>query len=320
MHRQGSQPELGLRRLPSHADELRADTGRPPIAVVVPFRGDRRAAERTLASLARIELRERDELVVADNTDDGVLVGLGERGVTAIRAGGERSSYHARNAGVAVASAPWLLFLDADCVPQRDLLDAYFTTPVAERCAILAGEIAGDPGQGGLLARYARSRNYLSQTEGLHGKAGVAAATANLLVRRVAFDAVGGFAEGIRSGGDVDLCWRLRDAGWTLEYRPGAGVVHRHRETLPGFLGQIARYGAGARWLDRRHPGCSPRWPLLPGLAGAGRDIATNLAGGRAEEAMFRAIDGLGLVAHNVGYATSNAAPRSRAASSDGAG
>jgi hypothetical protein len=160
------------------------------------------------------------------------------------------------------------------------------------------------------MPRYARSRNYLSQTEGLHGKAGTAGATANLLVRRAAFEAVRGFADGIRSGGDVDLCWRLREQGWTLEYRAAAGVQHRHRETVLGFMGQVARYGAGARWLDERHPGSSPRWPLLEGLAGSARDIGANLLRGHVEEATFRAIDGLGLVAHNVGYRAGNQARR----------
>jgi GT2 family glycosyltransferase len=286
-------------------------SARPAVSVVVPFRGDRAAAAGTLEAMARIELGQADELVFADNTDEGVLAAVTGDGHRVVSATSERSSYHARNVGARAATAgAWLLFIDADCVPAPDLLDAYFSAPVPSSCGVLAGQISGDRSQRGLMPRYARSRNYLSQTEGLHGKAGTAAATANLLVRRVAFDAVGGFAEGIRSGGDVDLCWRLRKAGWTLQYRHGAGVVHRHRETLRGFMDQVARYGAGARWLDVRHPGSSPRWPLVHGLVGSAKDVATNLMRGRFEEATFRAIDGLGLVAHNVGYRTSNFADR----------
>jgi mycofactocin glycosyltransferase len=286
---------------------------RPPVSVVVPFRGDEAAAKLALGALARIELSDGDEVVLSDNSDEGVAARLAAEPVRVVRATRERSSYHARNAGARAAQAgEWLLFVDADCAPRPDLLDAYFAEPIPADCAVLAGEISGDEAQAGLMPRYARSRNYLSQTQGLHGKAGTAAATANMLVRRSAFDAVGGFAEGIRSGGDVDLCWRLAQAGWTLSYRPGAGVVHRHRETLLGFMGQVARYGAGACWLDTRHPGASPRWPLVPGLSGSARDIAGHLMGRRFEEATFRAIDGLGLVAHNVGYLAGNS-PRARA-------
>jgi mycofactocin glycosyltransferase len=282
-------------------------SARPAVSVVVPFRAGRAAAATALDAMSRIELGVGDELVFADNSDEGELAALAGDRHRVVRATGEQSSYHARNVGArAVRAGDWLLFVDADCVPQRDLLDAYFSAPVAAECGVLAGQISGDQAQRGLLPRYARSRNYLSQTEGLHGKARTAGATANLLVRRAGFDAVGGFAEGIRSGGDVDLCWRLLAAGWTLEYRHGAEVVHRHRETLCGFMGQVARYAAGARWLDAEHPGSSPRWPLVDGLVGSGRDVVANVLRGRFEEATFRVIDGLGLVAHNVGYRASN--------------
>jgi GT2 family glycosyltransferase len=284
-------------------------TARPGVAVIVPFRGDAEAARGLLGALSALWLGSDDELIVADNSGEGVVERVAPAGARVVRAALERSSYHARNAGAAAAApeVEWLLFIDADCVPDPGLVDAYFASPIPPRCALVGGEILPDESQGALLARYARSRNFLSQTEGLHGKAGVAAATANLLVRRRAFDRVGGFAEGIRSGGDIDLCWRLCDAGWTLAYRPRARVVHRHRETLAGFLGQIARYGAGARWLNRRHPGSSPRWPLVPGLVGSARDVVANVARGRIDEATYRAIDGLGLIAHNIGYGLSNA-------------
>jgi hypothetical protein len=46
----------------------------------------------------------------------------------------------------------------------------------------------------------------------------------------------------------------------------------------------------------------------VPGLIGSARDVAANVGWGRLEEATYRAIDGLGLVAHNIGYRLSNAA------------
>ena len=45
--------------------------GRPSISVVVPFRGDHAGANRMIAALDRLDLRDGDEAVVADNTADG---------------------------------------------------------------------------------------------------------------------------------------------------------------------------------------------------------------------------------------------------------
>jgi hypothetical protein len=275
--------------------------------VVVPFRGGLAEARLTLQGLARMDVRDGDEILLADNTPECVAGGLGGDRMRVVPAAAERSSYHARNAGAAVATNGWLMFIDADCHPRPDLLNAYFTQPIGARVGAVAGRIVGAPGQTGLLPRYARSRHFLSSTEGLLGP--TATPTGNLLVRGRAFDAIGGFAPGIRSGGDIDLARRLAAAGWSIEHRPAALVTHRHREDLPSFLGMIARYGAGARWLNERYPGSSPRWPLLAGLASTARDVAALGVRGRLEQALFRALDGAGLVAHNLGYMTSNSAP-----------
>ena len=50
---------------------------------------------------------------------------------------------------------------------------------------------------------------------------------AGFLVRRDAFEAVGGFDEAyFMYVEDVDLCWRLHRAGWAVLYEPSARVVH----------------------------------------------------------------------------------------------
>lgn len=51
-----------------------------------------------------------------------------------------------------------------------------------------------------------------------------------LVVRRSAFMAVGGFDEDVwMYGEDLDLCWRLAQAGWVTRYEPSA--VLRHHES-----------------------------------------------------------------------------------------
>jgi mycofactocin glycosyltransferase len=284
----------------------RPATERPAVSVIVPLRGDAAYARRARAAFARLELREADELIVADNTREGLAApqfgGLGR----VVDASGQPSSYFARNAGAAAAGSEWLLFVDADCTPVPELLDRYFDAPIPDGCGAVAGAIVGVVEQDSLLARYTRDRKFFDQQDGVHGADGIAAATGNLLVRRAAFERLGGFAEGVRSAGDVDFCWRLREAGWQLAHRPEASVAHRHREDLASFLAMIARYGAGSRWLNERHPGAAPRWPLVHGLVGSAWDIGGHLAHGRLEPAAFRAIDGLGLVAHNLGYRASN--------------
>ena len=273
----------------------------------MPFLGDEHGAGRLLGHLRALETIAGDELIVADNTADGVAAPALAEAAKVVRACAERSSYYARNAGARAATRDWLLFLDADCAPVPGLLARYFDPPPDESDGLLAGAIADHPEHDSLLARYTRSRNFYRGERGLQASDAAYAPTGNLMVRRRAFEAVGGFAEGIRSAGDVDLCWRIQAEGWALTRRPDAVVAHRHREDLPSFLGMLVRYGAGASWLNRRYPGSSPRWPLSPyELVRSGFDAARHAVMGERDEAAFRLVDALGLVAHNVGYRSAN--------------
>ncbi|MGA8297133.1 MAG: glycosyltransferase family 2 protein [Acidimicrobiales bacterium] len=48
-----------------------------------------------------------------------------------------------------------------------------------------------------------------------------------VLIRKVAFDSVGGFDEGyFMYVEDLDLCWRIHRAGWRIRYEPEAVATH----------------------------------------------------------------------------------------------
>jgi GT2 family glycosyltransferase len=178
--------------------------------------------------------------------------------VRVIAARGPASSYHARAVAAAQASGEWLVFVDADTEPDPGLLDAYFDPPPRERTGVLAGAIEDWVAEDTLVARYIEARRKLNQATTLAHPTRPYAQTANCAVRRSAFEAVGGFPDPIRSGGDADLCWRLAAAGWELEERPGARVRHRNRARLGSLLAQVHRHGSGMGWLDRRWPGSFP--------------------------------------------------------------
>lgn len=277
----------------------REQATRPPVTVVIPFAGGTAAAVEAVEAIGRLQVRPGDELIVVDNGGEsgiGAMAGqLGARTMATAR----RSSYHARNVGAAAGSADWLLFLDADCVPVASLLDAYFEPAPDPAAGAVAGAVLAVEASDAVLARYARSRGLLDQ-DSFMTREHPFAVTANLLVRRRAFDALGGF-EAVRSGGDVDFSWRLEDAGWAIEARPAAVARHSHRERLLPFLRQRVRYGAGAAWLERRYPGRRPKPRPLCGAARSSAGVVTEALRGRREEALMRAIDAIAYGAHALG-------------------
>lgn len=235
--------------------------------VVLPFKGTDAALDAVVARLASLATLPGDTLTVADNRP-GARDAEREGAIAIVGAGGTQTSYFARNRGAERGVAPWLVFLDADVHPPADLLDRYFEPEPEPATGVLAGAVQDEePGAHSDTAanRYAYLKSSMSQEITLADDAWAFAQTANAAVRREAFAQVGGFEETVRSGGDADLCFRLRGAGWALERRPQAAVTHRNRATIPRMLAQRARHGAGAGWLSRRWPGALPRrrWPGL---------------------------------------------------------
>lgn len=287
---------------------------RPAVSVIVPFSGTREQAAGLVEALGRVELRRGDEIVLADNSPTSAAVATaGGETLAVVPAAGEASSYFARNTGAAASSRNWLLFTDADCVVDPSILDEYFREPLPDSCGAVAGGIRAAPDQTALLARWARWRAILDQRHGTGHPYRPFGSTANLLVRRAAFEAAGGFCEGIRSGGDADLCWRLQELGWTLEERPAAFVEHTHRERLGPLLRQATRYGRGRAWLERRFPDCPAPAAVARGIARSIAAVPYHALHARRERAMFRAIDALFALAMTLARALPNRPPGGRA-------
>jgi hypothetical protein len=280
---------------------------RPPVTVVVPFRGDRAAAESLLENLALLQTRAGDQLIVADNTPVSIVPDGPGAAVEVVRVPAPPSPRRARNVGARGAATPWVLFLDADCRPEPGLLDEYFAPEPAERCGVIAGEVIGDGSQPETLARWARSRRGEMARFHVEGArpAGIAG---NLMLRREVLEAVGGFEENARSEADIDLCWRIQDAGWTLEYRPGATVAHRDPTHLGDVWRQARMYGAGKLWLRARWGSAAqPPRVVEPIARAVGGALVWTLTA-RFERALFKLVDGLVAAGGWLGYQAARAA------------
>lgn len=234
---------------------------RPSVDVVVPFRGTQTELAELCGCLAAIRLAEGDSLVVVDNTPGSSGNGVARRfGIEVVHAAAVSSPGYARNRGAERGGAEWVVFIDADTVPVPDLLDRYFAPPPGDRTALLAGGVLDEAvaPRGSPAARYAHIRGLMGQDNTFRFEQWSFPQTANAACRREAFAAAGGFREGIRAAEDADLTFRLKAAGWEVERREAARVVHRSRQTVRGLVAQKLTHGAGGAWLARQYPGSFP--------------------------------------------------------------
>ncbi len=121
----------------------------------------------------------------------------------------------AHNANAARGTAPLLLVLNQDCVLEPGVFERLVQSASEDPGNIGAWELRQIP--------YEHPKGYDPVSLDTPWASGAA-----LLLRRSAFEALGGFEPRIfMYGEDVDLSWRLRAKGWRVVYRPRLAVVHR---------------------------------------------------------------------------------------------
>jgi mycofactocin system glycosyltransferase len=231
---------------PSHRD----------VTIVIPVRDNTFGVQRLVAAMRGLRV-----LVVDDGSLSPVSVtdfADTHCDVEVLRHAVSRGPAAARNTGLAASTTDFVAFLDSDVVPRRGWLEAllgHFCDPAV---ALVAPRIVGMSQTDNIVGRYEAVRSSLDLG---HREAPVLpystvsyVPSAAIICRRRTVAELGGFDESMQSGEDVDLCWRLVEAGARLRYEPIALVAHDHRTRLRDWLARRAFYGTSAAPLSTRHP------------------------------------------------------------------
>jgi mycofactocin system glycosyltransferase len=242
--------------------------GGQDVTIIVPVRDRADLLARCLAALGN----DHQVIVVDDASGDETAVGqvAAQHGAKLIRRDVNGGPGAARNTGLADATSDLVAFVDSDCEPPSGWiarLAGHFADPLV---GVVAPRVTGRAGKT-TAGRYTESNGALD-LGGRPGRVMPRSAisyvpTAAVLVRRQALDGLR-FDEALRVGEDVDLIWRLHEAGWRVRYDPSVQVVHHEPATWAELLTRRYRYGTSAAALARRHPGdvihlALQPWPAL---------------------------------------------------------
>ena len=229
----------------------------PDLAIVITTYDVRDLLLRCLDALKKATGSLRVEVVVIDNGfQDDSWQSLVKRGdVRAVRGSSDLGFGGANNIGAQVTQAPIILFLNPDTEPEPDSIQL-LTEALARRpdVAVVGPFLYLDDGRLDPAAR----RNFPNPVNAMHRFLGAsrtlgklltrpyneppvagceedvvdAVSGACLLVRREAFEEIGGFdPRYFMYGDDLDLQRRIFDCGWKALYLPTARVRHRKRKS-----------------------------------------------------------------------------------------
>ncbi|MFE7223445.1 mycofactocin biosynthesis glycosyltransferase MftF [Nocardioides sp. NPDC057577] len=238
------------------ADPVLTGLGVDPaeLTVVIPVRDRPDQLDRALASLGALH-----RIVVDDASldPDAVARVANRHGAHLVQLPENVGPAGARNAGLRVVRTPYVAFVDSDVTVEASMLLALTRHFADSRVALVAP----------LVRSRARSRAPRWFERFDEDDSSLALGTRACVVRPGAAvgwlpsaclvgrtDRLGaGFEESMRVGEDVDLVWRLVEAGEVVRYDPEQVAWHDTRTTVLGWLGRKYLYGTGGADLAVRH-------------------------------------------------------------------
>lgn len=220
------------------------------LSVVVPTRDRPEFLVRCLESISR-SLRPGDELLVADSgvPNEMVDAAVAQCGARLLRC--RPGASYQRNVGAGEAKHEIIAFVDDDVwvAPEwaAAVVDAFVTHPDV---AFMTGRLELPEGQRG-FGRPVSIKSQLEPAELTASTKGTLGHSANLAVRRDAFQVVGGFDERLgpgaafRAAEDGDLIDRFFAAGYVGRYEPAALGWHDQWRSRADLVKLDWSYGIG---------------------------------------------------------------------------
>ena len=232
---------------------FRVDEQWPRISVILCSHNGERTIRECLEGLLKLDYPDYEVIVVDDGSTDETpeiaaqypfrLISTENCGLSS-----------ARNTGLEAATGEIVAYIDDDAYPDPDWLKYLARTFMTTNHAGVGGPNIPPAGSGVIADSVAAAPGgpihvLLSDREAEH------IVGCNMAFRKSSLEAIGGFDVRFRTAGDdVDVCWRLQQAGETLGFNPAAVVWHYRRNSIRAFWKQQRGYGRAEALLEMKWP------------------------------------------------------------------
>jgi GT2 family glycosyltransferase len=226
----------------------------PRVSVVVCAYNSERTIDDCLRALQCLNYPDYEVIVVNDGSKDATLAIAESYAYCRIISQENRGLSVARNVGAEAATGEIVAYTDSDCVADPDWL-TYLVGKMERSGLVACGGPNFPPPEDALVpAAVAVSpggpTHVLIDDELAEHIAGC-----NMAFRRDVLLGLGGFDPIFRAAGDdVDICWRLQDAGYAIGFCAAATVWHYRRNTVEAYIGQQRGYGKAEALVYAKHP------------------------------------------------------------------
>jgi len=226
----------------------------PRISVVICAYNAERTMDACLASLRELRYPNYEVIVVNDGSTDRTLEIAQRYPEMRVFSQENKGLSAARNVGYENSTGSIIAYTDSDCVVDPDWLTYLAYKFVHAGFVAVGGPNLPPPEDARTPACVAASpggpTHVLIDDEVAEHIPGC-----NMAFLKSALVEIGGFDPIHRAAGDdVDLCWRLQNAGHPIGFSPAAMVWHFRRNTIHAYLTQQMGYGKAEAQLYFKHP------------------------------------------------------------------
>jgi glycosyltransferase involved in cell wall biosynthesis len=218
----------------------------PFISIIVPVYNDNKGLENCLQAIRRQQTHlSQTEVIVVDNASTSSPESLVNQFSFAKYAYEKKAgSYAARNKGMSIATGEYLVFLDADCIPEPDWLEkGVECLQQTDSSTLIGGNILFTLSKKPTTTELYQYIVGFQQEENIEDKS--FSATANLFIKKEDALKIGEFEERLLSGGDRNWCWRAVEKGIQVKYSNNAIVKTKPRRLLSNAIKQTRRVAGG---------------------------------------------------------------------------
>ena len=225
----------------------------PFISVVVCSYNGARTIRDCMEGLQKLNYPHFEVIVVDDGSRDNLCEIVREYPVRLISTSNKGLS-SARNTGMYHAKGEIIAYIDDDAYPDPHWLDYLAYAYITSTHASIGGPNLAPADDGPIATCVANAPggpvHVLISDEVAEHIPGC-----NLSVKKEVLMAIGGFDPIFRSAGDdVDVCWRIQKAGYTIGFHPSALVWHHRRNSLTNYWKQQKGYGKAEALLEAKWP------------------------------------------------------------------
>ncbi len=234
----------------------------PELSVIIPSRNRCDVLEKTLLALEEQQCPADlfQVIIVDDNSSDNTFdlinefIRRGNINLQYVKAEG-KSAGNARNKGLAKSIGEIILFLDADTIPDKDVITKHlrfhrlFKRPVCVMGEVIMASELANKSQARLWdTKFDSKRQKILKLNWWRYR------TANSSFNWSVMNSAGGFNDDLVAAEDTELACRLYKLGLEFYYINEIVVTHYHPMDLKGYMEKGALYGKAVGYWYHKDP------------------------------------------------------------------